>query len=149
MDSIEDILKNSKYDYELINHEKPIHTVQEGADYFGIEIGQTAPTLIIKTDNGFFALLISGDRKRVDFTSVAKILGCKQAKMATREEVKEITGYDVGSVAMVGIALPFILDKQLFRYPYVYGGSGQDVRTLKIAPTALQHLNQVVAFMGE
>lgn len=145
MDSLADILKNCAYDYELILHEKPIHTAQEGADYFNIEIGQTAPTLIVKTDNGFVALIISGDRKRVEFSEIAKILGCSQAKLATRKEVKEVTGCEAGSIPMVGIKMPFILDKQLFRYPFVYGGSGLETRTLKIPPVALKHLNQVIA----
>ena len=148
MDSIGTVLKNSEYDYEFIFHENPILSAQEGADYFNIEIGQTAPTLIIKTDSGFFALIISGNRKRVDFTHIAKILGCQHAQMATKKEVKEITGFDVGSVPMIGIALPFILDRKLLRYPFVYGGSGQATRTLKIDPVALQHLNQIVAFWG-
>ena len=148
MDSLDSILKNSGYDYELITHEKPIHTAQEGAEYFDIEIGQTAPTLILKIDSDYCALIISGDRERVDFAEIAELLGCNQAKLATRKEVKEITGCEVGSVSMVGMDLPFILDKQLFRYPFIYGGSGLETRTLKIAPAALQQLNKVVAIWG-
>ncbi|MBP2636800.1 MAG: YbaK/prolyl-tRNA synthetase associated region [Firmicutes bacterium] len=148
MDSIESALKSSGCDYELILHENPIHTAQEGADYFTIEIGQTAPTLILKTDKGYLAVTFSGDRKRVDFAEIANLVGCKHVQLATKKEVKQITGCEIGSVPMVGLALPFVLDKQLLRYPFVYGGSGQANRTLKIAPNALQQLNNVVVVWG-
>jgi Cys-tRNA(Pro)/Cys-tRNA(Cys) deacylase len=144
MDNLDAALKNSGYDYELITHEKPIHTAQQGADYFAIEIGQTAPTLILKTDKGFLAVTFSGSREHVDFSEIANLAGCKQAQLATRKEVKEITGCEVGSVPMMGLNIPLVLDNQLFRYPFVYGGSGQETRTLKIAPAALQQLNNVV-----
>lgn len=149
MDSIDTILKNSECNYEFIFHENPIFSAQEGADYFKIELGQTAPTLIIKADNSFLALIISGNRNRVDFKHISKIVGCQHTRMASKSEVKEITGFDVGSVPMIGIPLPFILDRQLFSYSFVYGGSGQATRTLKIDPIALQQLNQVVALIGK
>lgn len=145
VDIIKTILENSNYAYEFIYHNQPILTAKEGADYFGIDTGQTAPTLIIKTDFGFYALIISGNCEHVKFERISFILGCKQAKMADREEVKKHTGFDVGSLPMIGVPLPYILDKQLFCYPYVYGGSGQSNRTLKITPLALKQLNTVVA----
>jgi prolyl-tRNA editing enzyme YbaK/EbsC (Cys-tRNA(Pro) deacylase) len=147
MDVVKNILENNKYEYELIYHDKPILTAQQGADYFGIEIGQTAPTLIIKADNGFFVLIKSGSRDHIDFEQIAKKLDCKQVKMASRYEVKKATGFDVGSVPMIGITLPFIVDDQLLSYPFVYGGSGQPTRTLKIEPRTLQQLNKVVAII--
>lgn len=142
---ITNLLENSAYSYEFIQHEKPILSAHEGADFFGIEIGQTAPTLILKTDKGFFALIISGNRGRVDFKKIGELLDCKDVKMANRKDVEKITGYQVGSVAMLGIGLPFILDKGLFKYDFVYGGTGDPNVTLKIEPNALMEINQVVA----
>lgn len=147
MDSVENTLKNSEYNYELIYHEKPIFSAQEGADYFNIEIGQTAPTLIIKADSRFFALIISGNRKCVDFKQLSSILQCLNTRMANKREVKEMTGFDIGSIPLLGIPLPFILDRQLFNYPFIYGGSGQATCTLKISPATLQQVNQVVAIL--
>ncbi len=145
MDIVKNILEGSHFAYEFIYHNQPLLTVQEGADYFRIDTGQTAPTLIIKTDKDFFALIISGNSGRVNFEQLSFILGCKKVTMAKREEVKKITGFDAGNLPMIGIPLPYILDRQLFCYPCVYGGSGQLNRTLKITPLALEQLNTVVA----
>ncbi|WP_225221031.1 hypothetical protein [Bacillus norwichensis] len=49
---MKNVLKDCKFAFEIIQHEKPLLSAKEGADYFGIEIEQTAPTLIIKTERG-------------------------------------------------------------------------------------------------
>ena len=145
MEKLQILFQENNVPFELINHEVPICTAPEGAAYFGITIGQTAPTLILKTEKGFFALIISGDRDRLDFAEVAKILGCKQAKLATPREVEEITGFVVRSVPLVGHNLPSIVDKRLFQYSSIYGGSGEATSTLKVHPSALEKFNKVVA----
>ncbi|EGW36220.1 YbaK/EbsC family protein [Desulfosporosinus sp. OT] len=133
--------------FELINHKVPIHTAQEGATYFGITIGQTAPTLILKTDMGFFALIVSGDRGHVNLDEVASLLGCNKVKLAGAREVEKITGCSVGSISMVGHDLPCVVDKRLFQYSFIYGGSGEATCTLKINPSALEKVNKVVAIL--
>lgn len=65
--------------------------------------------------------------------------------MASPKEVRKVTGFEVGSVPMVGLDLPCVLDKRLFEYNFVYGGTGKSTYTLKIEPQALKELNQVVA----
>ncbi len=145
MDNLKTILQEKEVQYEIIHHEKQICTAQEGADYFGIEIGQTAPTLVLKSEKGYFAMIVSGNRGRVNLKEVSAIIGCSQLKMATPKEVRQITGYTVGNVSLV-ISLPCILDRGLFRYPFIYGGTGKPASTLKLAPNALEKINQVVAF---
>lgn len=147
MDTVNSILDDSEFEYEFIFHEKQIYSSAEGAEYFGIDIGQTAPTLIIKTDKGYFSLIFSGSRGRIDFEKIAKILGVFKAKLANKNKVREITGFDPGDTPMVGVSLPTIFDKRLFKYSFVYGGSGQPNRTLKISPIALEKLNHPVAFL--
>lgn len=139
------ILQEKEIQYEIIHHEKQIRTAQEGADYFGIEIGQTAPTLVLKSEKGYFAMIVSGNRGRVNLEEVSGIIECNQLKMATPKEVRQITGYTVGSVSLV-ISLPCIVDRELFRYPFIYGGTGEPASTLKLAPNALEKINQVIAF---
>lgn len=140
-------LQENEVQFEIMYHENPIRTAQEGAAYFGIEIGQTAPTLILKSEKGYFAMIISGGRRRVNLEEVSEILGCNQLKLAKPKEIKQITGYTVGSVPLVGLSMPCILDRNIFRYPFIYGGTGEPTSTLKITPNALEKLNQVVALL--
>lgn len=147
MDTVKKTLKDSNCEYEFIFHEKQLSTVSEGAAYFGIESGQTAPTLIIKTEKGYCSIIFSGSRSHIDFDQIAKILDVPRAKLANRDKVKSITGFSPGDTPMVGLNLPTIFDKKLLQYPFVYGGSGQPNRTLKISPDTLVKLNNVVAYL--
>lgn len=147
MENLITFLQENEVQFEIMYHENPIRTAQEGATYFGIEIGQTAPTLILKSEKGYFAMIISGGRRRVNLEKVSEILGCNQLKLAKPKEVQQITGYTVGSVPLVGLSMPCILDRNIFRYPFIYGGTGEPTSTLKITPNALEKLNQVVALL--
>lgn len=80
MEYVKSILDKSKYPHKLIHHKNLLRSAQEGAEYFNIDIGQTAPTLIVKTDIGFFVIIVSGSRGRVDFKQVAEILNCQIQK---------------------------------------------------------------------
>lgn len=142
--NLSEILKGTQYRYEIIQHEKPILTREDGSDYFGIEVGQTAPTLILKTDQGFLGAIISGSREKIDFNKLADLLGCSKVKLASPGEVRKATGFDVGSVALIGFGLPCVVDRRLFDYDFIYGGTGQSTSTLKIDPRALIELNQVL-----
>jgi Cys-tRNA(Pro)/Cys-tRNA(Cys) deacylase len=147
MDLVQSVLENSNYDYEFIFHEKQIYSAAEGADFFGIEPGQTAPTLIVKAETGYFSIIFSGSRGHIDFERIAKLLNVSQVKLASKDKVVKITGFNPGDTPMVGLALPAVFDRKLLQYPFVYGGSGQPNRTLKIAPVTLTKLNRVVAFL--
>jgi prolyl-tRNA editing enzyme YbaK/EbsC (Cys-tRNA(Pro) deacylase) len=144
VDNIEDIFKKHDIPFELIHNDKPIYTVKEGADYFKIDIAQIAPTLIIYTAVGFYVLVISGERGHVDFRGIKELLNCKNVRLATKEEVKLTTGFSVGNVPMLGIPLPYIVDKRLLDFSFIYGGLGEENTTLKVDPNALLKLNRVI-----
>lgn len=42
-----------------------------------------------KTDKGYFAFIVSGDRGNVDFDEVARILGCNKVKLASAREIEK------------------------------------------------------------
>lgn len=147
MDKLLSLLDEHHVDYEIIRHTKQLNTAQEGAEYFGIEIGQTAPTLILKTENGYISLIISGDYGRVNFDELREKLSVKQIKLAPPKEVEQVTGSKIGSVSLINNELPTILDSQLNRFEYVYGGTGIPQTTLKIRPCDLEKLNKIVGYI--
>ncbi|TCO67886.1 aminoacyl-tRNA deacylase [Marinisporobacter balticus] len=147
MDRLVTNLNKYNIEYEIINHSKKINTAQEGADYFGINIGQTAPTLILKTENGYYALIISGDYGRINFEIIKEMLKVQQVKLAKPTEVEQVTGYKIGSIPLINHGLPVIMDRQLNRFTYVYGGTGISHATLKISPNDIAKLNNVVSYI--
>ncbi|WP_410511513.1 YbaK/EbsC family protein [Paenibacillus sp. BR2-3] len=147
MDKLVSLLDEQDIDYEIIKHLKQINTAKEGAEYFGIEIGQTAPTLILKTEKGFLGLILSGDHGRVNFSTIREILSVEQVKLASPKEVEQVTGSKIGSVSLINKEIPTILDSQLNRFKYVYGGTGVPQTTLKIRPCDIEKLNEIVGYI--
>ncbi|WP_223068342.1 aminoacyl-tRNA deacylase [Paenibacillus caui] len=147
MDTLVAILEKLHIEYEIIKHARQLHTAQEGADYFGIEIGQTAKTLILKTEQGFYVLIVSGDYARVDFDTIKSILSVEQVKLASPKEVEQVTSSKIGSVSLIQTELPTIFDRQLHRFTYVYGGTGVPETTLKIRPSDIEKINEIAAFI--
>lgn len=145
MENLKAILNESKYDYEIIKHERKIYSAQDGAEYFGIEIGQTAPTLILSTDNGLMALIISGSKEKTDFDKLEDELGFIINGLASKKSIEKSLGVSAGAIPLVGHGLPTIIDSKLYKYDFVYGGTGNEDYTLKISPEALVQLNDVVA----
>lgn len=143
IEELRSLLNKNDVDFEILQNEKAILTVNDAMGIY--EIDETAPTIIIKSEKGYFALLLSGDRGRIDFKQIKKILQCKNVRMASKEEVFNTIGFEAGSVPLVGHHLPCVLDQHLLNYPYVYGGVGDANFTLKINPQDLTKVNEIVA----
>ena len=144
MDPVKHFLEHANADYEFIVHPQPIYSVADGVAHFGIDPGQTAPTLILQTDKGYYSLVFSGSRQKIDFAALAIHLGVSHVKLVNKNKVQSITGFAHGDTPMIGLSLPAIFDKKLLQFPFVYGGSGLSNRTLKISPVTLLELVQPV-----
>lgn len=139
---LKQLLLDQNADFEILTHDKPIYSKQDALGYFKLE--ETAPTLILETENGYLALIISGEREKIDFKQLKKLTSCRKLQLANSDVIKERLNLTAGQVPLVGHGLPCIVDKKLFNFPFVYGGTGDLFHTLKIKPDDLVKANNVV-----
>lgn len=142
---IEDLRKRllgQNADFEIIQHDMPIKSKKDALGYFKIE--ETAPTLIVQTETEFYALIISGERDKMDFDLIKNLLGCAKISMADKKEIVNKFNVEPGQIPLIGHNLPCIIDNRIFKYRFVYGGTGDCYHTLKIAPGDLVKANNVV-----
>jgi Cys-tRNA(Pro)/Cys-tRNA(Cys) deacylase len=139
---LKQLLTDQNADFEILTHDKPIHSKQDALGYFKLE--ETAPTLILETENGYMALIISGERKKIDFRQLKKLTNCRKLQLANSDMIQETMNLKAGQVPLIGHRLPCIIDKKLFNYPFIYGGTGDLFHTLKIKPDDLVKANQVI-----
>ena len=149
LENLKYFLQKNNANFELIFHNKPIYSLQDGVNYFGINLAQTAPIIIIKKEKFFFAVIVSGERGRINLEFIVNILRYKKGRFDTKDKVKKITGFHPGSIPLIGHNSPCILDKRLFCYSFVYGGLGDPACTLKINTKDLERLNKIVAKIDE
>lgn len=139
---LQEILDNQNVDFEIIYHAKAIKSRNDGLELFDLE--SMAPTLILKSEDKFFALIASGKRENINFYEIAKKLDLTELRMAKRSEVKKETNLKPGQIPLVGHQLPCIIDKEIYNQEYVFGGSGDLNHTLKIKPNSLREINNVI-----
>ena len=142
----EKALREKGFAYQLLPQTRPLRSAEDGAAYFGIAVGQTAPVLLVEADpSQRFLCLLAGDRGRLDLAQAASLLKVPKLTPVKYKRVYDITGFEPGNMPLFGLNFPCLFDEALLRYPLVYGGSGQENLTLAVDPRALLALHQIAA----
>ncbi len=139
---IEEILSMGNIQYEIIQQDKPILSALDAEGYYPVE--KSAPTFVLQTENGLIGCIVSTQNGKLDFDKLKQCFGFSKLKIADRKKIKNQTGYDVGTVPLVGLRLPCIFDTKLLKHDFVYGGTGNELLTLKIAPADLLKANEII-----
>ncbi len=103
-EKIKKLLDDNKISYQLLTHE-PVYTSEQAAKMRGkgIEEGlkRGAKAMIFKIDEKFIQFIVPA-HKIVDVKKVKLLLNAKKIKMATPEEVLQVTDCEIGSVPPFG-----------------------------------------------
>jgi len=85
--------------------------------------------------------MVTGD-KRIDEKKLALACGAKKVRRANLVEVKEFTGYDVGSVPPVGhkTQIRTIIDEKVMSFDKVIGGGGEINTLLELSSKDVRRL---------
>ena len=76
--------------------------VEALADFLKLEVHQTTKTLIFSADGELVAVMVRGDCD-VNEIKVANYLNCRELKLATADQIKELTGAEVGYAGPIGL----------------------------------------------
>lgn len=109
--------------YRILHHPEQLASARDGADHGFGALDQMAPTLILRTEQGYLATIISG-ATRLSYKKIKKHLGLRDVSMASPAEVMEVTGAEVGAVAMINPGLRTLIDTHLPAQGEVFGGCG-------------------------
>lgn len=122
--------------------DKSTRTAQLAAEAIGTELGSIVKSLVFLADGRIALVLVSGDR-RADSAKLAKVLGARDIRIATAEEVKNLTGFAIGGVPPVGHREAFrtIIDRTLGRFETVYAAAGSP---RAIFPVTFQQLVELI-----
>lgn len=142
---LEEYLTRSKAEFELIKQDKAILTTKDAEQYY--DITKEAPVFILDSDKGLLACIMSANRGRMDFDFMKTKFGFSKLKMADRKKIKKATGYEPGTIPLIGHDLDCILDETLLSYDVIYGGTGNELVTLKISPIDVKRLNKIIGVL--
>lgn len=101
-------------------------SAQVGGSFPGVK------TILFAHEKGFVLAIVEGIKK-VDTQAIARILDTKNVRLATPNEVENVTGYKVGGVPPISIyGTQTLIDEQVMKHAWVMGGGGDTFSLLKI-----------------
>lgn len=128
---VEEILQKAGVEYRLIELVDRAISVEDVVAYSKEEIDpdEICKTILVKSKESFYALFLRGPDK-IEFKKLKKIIG--KARIASRMEVKKITGVDPGAVCPLLVSVPVIVDRKVRKMEKVNFGSGNHLFGIEI-----------------
>jgi Ala-tRNA(Pro) deacylase len=145
-DRIVKYLNSNGVEYEVIRH-RPAASAEEYHQALGTRYEQQAKSIFLRVkragQKGFAVLTIQA-QKRADLRRAAALLGAREAKMATKEQLEEQTGCTSGELAPFGrlYSVPVLIDADLLTQDEIYFNAGDLSMSLRMDPSALRDLEQ-------
>ncbi len=145
---IKDLLEKNGVWFETFEH-RPVRTSEEAARIrpgYSLKQGAKAIIVRIKAKGGvrFYSMLVLPGDMRFDSEKVKELLGAKDIRFATEEEIKQITGgVETGGVPPFGnlFNLRVIVDPELFKNEKIIFNAGD--RRFSIAMKSNDYRNIV------
>ena len=143
VDRVRTYVKSFDSSLEPIQFAAQTRTSEEAAAVLGVEVGQIAKSILFKSGEKFGLFVMAGD-VRVNQKKVKVILGGGKPKMASPQEVEDITGFQVGGVCPFALKaeVSIFLDESLARFDQIYTAAGSSHSVLAITLDKLQEITK-------
>lgn len=118
--------------YSIIDHE-PVFTSQDAAKVRGSNLKMGAKALIFIADKKPILLVLSAE-KHIDTKKFKSLYEIDDLRMATPEEVENITGITVGAVHPIGnlFGIPLYIDESLSENTEIIFNAGLHTRSIRM-----------------
>lgn len=133
-------LDQMRIPYRTFIHSQPVDSLEEAARQRGQEPGQVIRSLLFRTHQKSFFLVLMAGPGQVDWRRLRAHLGTSRISLASDEEVLQVTGYAIGTVTPLGLPAPLriLADANVFRPAEISIGSGVRGTALILRSTDLQ-----------
>lgn len=131
-EKIKGLLDKPKIKYEAYEHE-PVFTSEQAAKVRGTKLEQGAKALVMFADGKPIMLVVPGNCK-VDTQQFKFKFKIRDLRMATPEEVKSLTGTEIGAVPPFGsvFGLPLYVDEELGQNERIVFNAGEHSRSIEM-----------------
>ena len=112
--------------HRVFVHDKPLHSFEQAAQERNQRPEQIVRSILFLVRPEEFVMVLVAGRDQVDWRKLRRLVKRSRVRMATEEEVLEITGYRVGTVSPFGIEQPVkvLLDASILKEEEISIGSG-------------------------
>jgi Cys-tRNA(Pro)/Cys-tRNA(Cys) deacylase len=118
--------------HRVFHHEKPLLSFEQAAAERNQRPEQIVRSILFQIRPDEFIMVLVAGREQVDWKKLRQLVGRSRLRMATEEEVLEVTGYRVGTVSPFGLKnqVKILIDASVLKEEEISTGSG--VRNMAI-----------------
>lgn len=112
--------------HRVFHHEGPLMSFEQAAAERKQRPEQIVRSILFQIRPDEFVMVLVAGREQVDWKKLRQLVGRSRVRMATEEEVLEVTGYRVGTVSPFGLRnqVRVLIDVSVLREGEVSTGSG-------------------------
>lgn len=112
--------------HRVFHHEGPLMSFEQAAAERKQRPEQIVRSILFQIRPYEFVMVLVAGREQVDWKKLRQLVGRSRVRMATEEEVLEVTGYRVGTVSPFGLRnqVRVLIDVSVLREGEVSTGSG-------------------------
>src|SRR3989304_762485 len=88
--------------HRIFRHNTPVTSFEQAASDRNQRPEQIVRSILFQVRSEEFVMVLTAGRKQVDWRKLRKLVGRSRIRMATEDEVLEVTGYGVGTGSPFG-----------------------------------------------
>src|SRR3972149_200552 len=112
--------------HRIFRHNTPVTSFEQAVSDRNQRPEQIVRSILFQVRSEEFVMVLTAGREQVDWRKLRKLVGRSRIRMATEDEVLEVTGYGVGTVSPFGMRKPVkvLMDASVLREEEISVGSG-------------------------
>jgi Cys-tRNA(Pro) deacylase len=119
-------LEKMNIPHHVFRHETPVESFEQAASDRHQRPEQVVRSILFQVRPGEFVMALIAGREQIDWRTLRRVVGRSRVRMATEEEVLEVTGYRIGTVTPLGMKsqVRVLIDPSVLREEEISMGSG-------------------------
>jgi Cys-tRNA(Pro) deacylase len=112
--------------HRIFSHETPVTSLEQAASDRGQRPAQIVRSILFQVRPEEFLMVLVAGPDQIDWRKLRQLVKRSRVRMATEDEVLEVTGYRVGTVSPFGLPRPLriLIDASVLKEEEVSIGSG-------------------------
>jgi Cys-tRNA(Pro)/Cys-tRNA(Cys) deacylase len=127
--------------HQIFVHQSPVHSFEQAATDRGQRPEQIVRSILFQVRSDEFLMVLVAGPDQIDWRKLRQLVKRSRLRMASEEEVLEVTGYRVGTVSPFGLPRPLkvLIDASVLKEDEVSIGSGIRNTAIIMKSTDVQH----------
>jgi len=113
-------------EHRIFIHDKPVSSFKEAASHRNQRPGQIVRSILFNIRPEEYLMVLVAGPDQIDWKKLRQFIKRSRVRMATEEEVLEVTGYRIGTVSPFGVKkqVQVLIDASVLKEAEVSIGSG-------------------------